>query len=47
METQAKINDVTKQAFDLLAEDVENDRVLHDKTIKSVKTAITKIKKQK
>lgn len=47
LETQGEINKVTMKAFNLLKEDIENDRVLHDKTIKSVKSAIKKIEKTK
>ena len=46
MKTQSEINKVTKKAFDLLAEDVANDRVLKNKTIAAVKGSITKLQKK-
>ena len=46
-QTQGDINKITKQAFDLLAEDIANDRVLKDKTISALKGSITRLKNKK
>lgn len=41
-ETQGDINRVQKAAFDLLREDIKNDRVLTDETINALKGDLAK-----
>ena len=47
MRTQESINKAVFEAFELLKLDVDNDRVLKDKTIASIKSTVNKLKKTK